>query len=468
MRKKKVKPVRSLPALPTARLIQAVFSSVILGALPVVADTSTNAAAALEQSPAAPPQDWNWHVQNTDIVQGYPGYSASYTHPGYNSLPTGGETRETVSLDLTAGVRLWPGAEAHIDGLLWQGFGVNNTLGVDGFPNGEAFRLGTDVPNVNIPRLFVRQTIGLGGETEAIADDQFDLASQVDSSRITITAGKFTPKDIFDNNAYANDPRTQFMNWALMANEAWDYPADSLGYITGLAVEWNQPGGTLRHGFFQMPRASNGTALDGHVLEAWGMVTEWERRYILGTHPGTIRFLAFLNHADMGSYQSAINLAAGTGQPADVDATHEYRYKYGFGLNWEQEIIKNVGVFSRVGWSDGQNQGWVFSDVDRAVSLGLSVKGEAWHRPGDTVGLAGVANGLSQVHQEYFAAGGTGILAGDGALDYRWEKILETYYDCLVWKTLHAALDYQFVENPAFNRARGPVSFFGARVHWEF
>jgi high affinity Mn2+ porin len=468
MRKKKVKPVRSLPALPTARLIQAVFSSVILGALPVVADTSTNAAAALEQSPAAPPQDWNWHVQNTDIVQGYPGYSASYTHPGYNSLPTGGETRETVSLDLTAGVRLWAGAEAHIDGLLWQGFGVNNTLGVDGFPNGEAFRLGTDVPNVNIPRLFVRQTIGLGGETEAIADDQFDLASQVDSSRITITAGKFTPKDIFDNNAYANDPRTQFMNWALMANEAWDYPADSLGYITGLAVEWNQPGGTLLHGFFQMPRASNGTALDGHVLEAWGMVTEWERRYILGTHPGTIRFLAFLNHADMGSYQSAINLAAGTGQPADVDATHEYRYKYGFGLNWEQEIIKNVGVFSRVGWSDGQNQGWVFSDVDRAVSLGLSVKGEAWHRPGDTVGLAGVANGLSQVHQEYFAAGGTGILAGDGALDYRWEKILETYYDCLVWKTLHAALDYQFVENPAFNRARGPVSFFGARVHWEF
>jgi high affinity Mn2+ porin len=328
--------------------------------------------------------------------------------------------------------------------------------------------LGTDVPNVNIPRLFVRQTIGLGGETEAIADDQFDLARQVDSSRITITAGKFTPKDIFDNNAYANDPRTQFMNWALMANEAWDYPADSLGYITGLAVEWNQPGGTLRYGFFQMPRASNGTALDGHVLEAWGMVTEWERRYILGTHPGTIRFLAFLNHADMGSYQDAINLAAGTGQPADVDATHEYRYKYGFGLNWEQEIIKNVGVFSRVGWSDGQNQGWVFSDVDRAVSLGLSVKGEAWHRPGDTVGLAGVANGLSQVHQEYFAAGGTGILAGDGALDYRWEKILETYYDCLVWKTLHAALDYQFVENPAFNSARGPVSFFGARVHWEF
>jgi high affinity Mn2+ porin len=468
MCKKNANPARSHQARPTARLIQAAFSSVILGALPVAADTSTNSTALLDQSPATQPQDWNWHVQNTDIVQGYPGYSADYTHPGFNSLPVGGQTRETVSLDLMAGVRLWQGAEAHIDGLMWQGFGVNNTLGVDGFPNGEAFRLGTQIPNVNIPRLFIRQTIGLGGDTESIADDQLDLASQVDISRITLTLGKFSPKDIFDNNAYANDPRTQFMNWALMANEAWDYPADALGYITGLAAELNQPGWTVRYGFFQMPDGSNGTALDGHYLEAWGMVTELERRYTLGGHPGTIRFLAFLNHANMGSYQDAINLAASTGQPADIEASREYRYKYGFGLNWEQEIIKNVGVFSRVGWSDGQNEAWVFSDVDRTASLGLSVKGEAWHRPGDTVGLAGVANGLSQVHQEFFEAGGTGILAGDGSLDYSWEKILETYYDYQVWKTLHAALDYQFVDNPGFNSARGPVSFFGARVHWEF
>jgi len=177
-----------------------------VAALPAAAEVSTNS---LPVSAAGPPpdgQNWNWHVQNTDIVQGYPGFSAKYSGP--NSLPDGGETRETVSLDLMAGVRLWRGAEAHIDGLMWQGFGVDNTLGVEGFPNGEAFRLGTDAPNVNIPRLFIRQTIGFGGEQEDIEDAQLTLAGKQDVSRLTLTLGKFSAKDIFDNNAYANDPRT--------------------------------------------------------------------------------------------------------------------------------------------------------------------------------------------------------------------------------------------------------------------
>ena len=443
------------------------------------ADPATNAVSAptLEKAPAAGPQNWNLHVQNTDIVQGYPGFAAKYSGP--NSLPTGGQTRESVSLDLMAGVRLWSGAEAHIDGLMWQGFGVNNTLGVDGFPNGEAFRLGTDVPNGAITRLFIRQTIGLGGDEEGIDDDQLTLAGKQDISRVTITLGRFSAKDIFDNNTYANDPRTQFMNWALMANEAWDYPADAIGYTTGIAVELNQPKWTLRYGFFQMPRFSNsltgddrifkwpydGTAQDGPLLQAWGMVTEFERRYSVGSHPGVVRFLAYLNRANMGSYQDAVDSPI---RPADINATAAFRYKYGFGLNLEQEIVKDVGVFSRLGWSDGNNQAWVFSDVDYTATGGLSVKGSAWHRPDDTVALAGVANGISKVHQEFFEAGGTGVLAGDGNLDYGWEKIIETYYDCAVWKTIHCAVDYQFVDNPAFNRDRGPVSFFGARLHWEF
>ena len=408
-------------------------------------------------------QSWNWHVQNTDIVQGYPAFPAKYSGP--NSLPEGGQTRETVSLDLYAGVRLWPGAEAHLDGLMWQGLGVGDALGVEGFPNGEAFRLGTAVPNVNIPRLFIRQTIGLGGDQETVEDDQLTLAGKQDVSRLTLTLGKFSAKDVFDNNAYANDPRTQFMNWALMANEAWDYPADALGYITGFAAELNQPVWTLRYGFFQMPRVSNGTALDPHFLEAWGMVTELERRYVIGSHPGAIRLLAYLNRAHMGSYQAALDNPA---RPADIQDTRDYRSKYGFGLNWEQEIGRNVGLFSRLGWSDGENEAWVFADVDRTATLGVSVKGEAWHRPDDTFGLAGVANGISLVHQEFFEAGGTGILAGDGKLSYGWEKILETYYDFQLWKAVHATADYQFIADPAFNRDRGPISVFGARLHWEF
>ncbi len=408
-------------------------------------------------------QAWNWHVQNTDIVQGDPSFRAKYSGP--NSLDNHGEVRETVSLDLYGGVRLWPGAEAYADGLMWQGFGLSQTRGVDGFPNGEAFRTGNEVPNVNLARLFIRQNISLGSEQESVEDDQLQLAEKRDVSRITLTLGKLSVKDIFDNNAYANDPRTQFMNWALMANEAWDYPADSIGFETGFAAELDQPQWALRYGFFQMPKFSNGVRQDENYLKAWGMVTEFERRYAIENHPGAIRVLAFLNRAHMGSYQEAINNPA---RPADIQATRAYRYKFGFGLNVEQEIAKNVGVFSRVGWSDGENEAWVFSDVDRTATLGLSVKGESWHRPDDTIGVAGVINALSRVHQEFFEAGGTGILAGDGRLTYGLEKILETYYDFQVWKTIHLSADYQFVVDPAFNRDRGPVSIFAGRLHWEF
>ena len=425
------------------------------------------AAAAQELATNSPGQEaaqtWNWHVQNTDIVQYHPGIDSPYSGP--NSLSSANEVRETVSLDLILGLRLWRGAEFHVDGLLWQGFGLSDARGIDGFPNGEAFRLGTEEPNVNLCRAFIRQTIGLGSEQESVQDDQLQLAGKRDVSRVTLTLGRMSAKDIFDNNTYANDPRSQFMNWALMANEAWDYPGDSLGYITGFAAELNQPKWAARYGIYQMPKVSNGTALDDHLLEAWGMVTEFERRYILGSHPGTVRLLAFLNRAHMGSYQAAIDSPS---RPADIETSRDYRYKYGFGLNLEQELFKNIGVFSRLGWSDGNNEAWVFSDVDRTATLGLSVKGEAWQRPADTVGLAGVLNGLSKVHQEFLANGGTGILAGDGRLSYGLEQILETYYDFAIWKTIHVSLDYQFVNHPAFNRDHGPVSVFGARLHWTF
>ena len=408
-------------------------------------------------------QSWNWHVQNTDTVQGDPAFSAKYSGP--NSLNSSGEVRETVSLDLYFGVRLWRGAEVHVDGLMWEGFGLSDTLGIEGFPNGEAFRLGTDIPNVNLVRVFIRQTIGFGGDEETVEDDPLQLAGKRDVSRLTLTLGRISARDIFDNNTYANDPRTQFMNWALWANEAWDYPADSLGYITGFATELNQPEWTARYGFFQMPRVSNGTAIDQHFLEAWGMVSEFEWRYAINDHPGAVRLLGYLNRAHMGSYQEAINSNI---RPADIEATRAYRYKYGFGLNVEQELAKGIGIFSRLGWSDGQNETWVFADVDRNATLGLSVKGDFWNRRSDTFGLAGVINAISRVHQEFFEAGGTGILAGDGKLSYGLEKILETYYDFQIWQKLRGTLDYQFVTNPAFNRDRGPVNVFSARLHFEY
>jgi high affinity Mn2+ porin len=444
-----------------ARVVARPAAGLVAWSLPVAAlATAPDAGPAPDPGPAPA---WNWHVQNTDIVQGSLGFPADYSGP--NSLDRNGEIRETVSLDLLAGVRLWRGAEAHVDGMMWQGFGLSKTLGVEAFPNGEAFRLGTDVPNVTFARVFLRQTLDFGGGSEAVADDALHLAGQQDVRHLTLTLGKVSVKDIFDNNAYANDPRTQFMNWGLMANEAWDFPADSLGYMTGFAAELNEPGWTARYGFFQVPRSSNGMALDPHFLEAWAMVAEFEHRHTLAGHPGAVRVLGFLNQAHMGSFQAALDNPA---RPADIQATRAYRQKLGFGLNLEQELVAKVGAFARLGWNDGRTEPWCFSDVDRTLSAGLSLKGEPWHRPADTLGLAGAFNGLSGRHREFLAAGGQGILAGDGALSFAWERTLETYYSFQLGKHVGVTFDYQFVMNPANNQDRGPVSVFAGRLHWEF
>jgi high affinity Mn2+ porin len=422
------------------------------------------------------PQSWNFHAQTTETVQGFPAFSAQYFGP--NSLSSGGEVRETASLDMFGGLRLWNGAEAHVDGLAWQGFGLDNTVGVEDFPSGEAYKAGTPTPDFSFARLFIRQTIGLGGDQEDVADDQLTLAGRQDVSRITFTIGRFTPTDMFDANSYANNPATQFMNWAFINNVAWDYPADSIGFTTGFSAELNQPNWSLRYGFFQMPSVSNSwtvedagaltypsmsPASDGEFWKSWSMATEFERRYNAGSHPGVVRLDAWLNQAHMGSYQDALSIPG-----TDITQTRAYRYKYGFGLNWEQEIAPNVGVFSRLGWNDGHEEAWTYTDINYSGSLGVSVKGESWHRPDDTWGLAGVISAISDANREFLEAGGTGILDGDGALNYGYEKVVETYYDIAVWQTLHFALDYQFVDDPSFNRDRGPVSVFAARLHWQF
>lgn len=435
----------------------AVLVGVILSVAPVRCMAETNTPGPGEE-PA-----WNGHAQNTVIFQGHPAFPAQYTGP--NSLDNARDGQETVSLDFLVGMRLWQGAEAHMDALSWQGHGLSDTVGLEGFPNGEGSRVGTDWPNLTLARCFLRQTIGLGGAQEKIEEDLYHLAGQQDVARLTLTLGKVSVKDIFDGNSYANDPRTQFLNWALMANEAWDIPADALGFTTGFAAELNEPQWTLRYGLFQVPAAANGLAMDTHYLAAWGTVTELERRYILGGHPGAVRVLAFLNRADMGSYQEAVDNAV---RPADIEATRGYRYKYGGGLNLEQEITPELGAFSRLGWSDGQSEAWAFSDVDRTATLGMRLKGGAWNRAEDVVGLAGALNGFSNPHQQFLEAGGTGILAGDGALHYGAERLIETYYDLRVWKALHTTFDYQYFTNPACNQDRGPVSVFSLRMHMEF
>ena len=405
-------------------------------------------------------KNWNIHFQFTVIGQGHPSFPAEYT--GANSLTPGASARETVSVDVMGGVRLWRGGELFGDLLMWQGYGLSSTLGVAGFPNAEAYRVGKTYPDLFLCRAFIRETIGFGGEKEAVDDG---LGGTKDVRNLTLTVGHLSATDIFDTNAYAKDSRSQFMNWVLVNNGAWDYPADSLGFTNGAAAELNTRAWSGRLGIFQVSKVANGIRMDWNLAHAWSAVAEVERRYSPRGHAGALRLLAYDTRAHMGSYQETLNKPS-LGE--DIFLTAAYRSKCGFGINLEQEIRKNLGAFARLGWSDGKNQTYEFTDVDRTASAGLSLKGAAWRRPQDTVGLAGVVNGISAVHRQFLAAGGLGITVGDGALDYSAERIVEAYYNWKIAKRFQLTPDYQFAPDPAYNRARGPVHLFALRLHSEF
>ena len=404
------------------------------------------------------------HGQTTFLEQ----YAAPFHSPyvGQNSLfPNQG--RETFDVTAFLGWRLWQGAELWINPEIDQGFGLSNTLGVAGFPSGEAYKVGSSYPYVRLPRTFIRQTIDLGGDSEKVegAANQFD--SSITSNRLVLTIGKFGVTDVFDTNKYAHDPRKDFMNWTLVDTGTLDYAADAWGYTYGAAVEWYQGQWTLRGGWFDLSVVPNSADLDASFGQ-FQWLAEIERRYDLWGHPGKIAVTGFLSRGRMGSFQDAINLAQVTGGPADITTVRKYQSRGGISLNLEQEITSELGVFARVGWADGNIEPYEFTDVDRTVAAGLSLKGKQWGRPDDTFGLAGIVNQISGVHQQFLNDGGLGILVGDGMLPHPGpEQIIETYYAFPLLAST-ATLDYQFIVNPAYNRDRGPVSVIGARMHLEF
>ncbi len=407
------------------------------------------------------PEDWNLHVQSTGILQGHPGFSSLYSGP--NSLESHKELTDTVSSTLFVGKKLWSGAEIYCDPEITQGKGLSDTVGIAGFPNGEATRSTSVVPSFYVSRLFLRQTIALGGEQETIDSEENQLAGKQDISRLTITVGKVAAPDFFDGNSYSHDPQTQFLNWAFMENGAWDYPADARGYTNGLAIEYHQKKWAFRVGGFAVPREANGFHLNPNIWRANGDVFELENGYSFFHQPGIVRWLGYLNLANMGKYKDAT-----TTPEVDIKLSRKFRMKYGAGINVEQRVTKYLGAFLRLGWNDGRTETWSFTEIDRTLSMGLSCKGARWSRPQDTVGLGWLINGLSIDHRNYLAVGGVGFLLGDGRIRYAPEKILETYYDLNIVKGIFLALDYQLINDPAYNADRGPVSVLSARLHWEF
>ena len=411
------------------------------------------------------PEDWALHGQVTNVTQGHPRFTSSYS--GTNSLIANGRTEETTDITLYAGVRLWRGAEFWINPEIDQGFGLSNTVGMAGFPSGEAYKIGANVPYPRLPRVFLRQVIPLSGELVKMESSANQLAGSKAANNVTLTIGKFSVTDIFDTNTYAHDPRGDFLNWSIIDAGAFDYAADAWGFTYGAAAEWTQDAWTLRGGVFQLSKIPNGKIVNVDFSQ-YMLVTELEQRYQMRGHPGKAKLLAFVNRGRMGAYRDALQLAQLAGDTPDTGLVRRFASRPGVAINLEQELAPDLGMFLRASLNNGTKEAYEFTEINRSISGGLSLKGGRWGRDDDTFGLAGVVNGLSSDARRYFANGGIGILIGDGGQTYGAEKVLETYYSMRVNRHVTLAVNYQHVNNPAYNRDRGPVSIFGVRAHAEF
>jgi high affinity Mn2+ porin len=411
--------------------------------------------------------DWlGAHGQGTVVSQGNWKFRSPYE--GSKSLLPILNYRTTETATIFLDAKLWEGADVVLNPEVSGGRGLSGTTGMAGFPNGEATRVGIPEPTPYVARLFFRQVIGLGGGQEDVEDGPNQLAGKRDIDRITFRIGKMSATDVFDDNLYSHDPRTQFLNWSLMANGAWDYPANTRGYDYGVTIDVNQKDWAWRYGIFGEPTEANGSDIDPRFLKANGHATEFEYRFDTDGQPGKIRLLGYWNNAHMGSYRDALLLAAVTSTTPDITAVRSYRAKYGLGLNLEQQLAEDLGAFARLGWNNGQSESWAFTEIDRTAAAGLVWKGTSWSRPEDRLGLAMVVNGLSNAHRDYLAAGGVGFIVGDGALRYGPEEILEAYYSLQVRKGIVVSFDFQGVNNPAYNRDRGPAAIAGVRAHFEY
>jgi high affinity Mn2+ porin len=407
--------------------------------------------------------NWSVHGQTTFVSQYAPPFRAPYR--GANSLDSNAG-RETWDATLYAGRKLWQGAELWVNPEIDQGFGLSNTLGLAGFPSGEAYKIGADDPYLRVPRAFFRQTIELAGATEKVEPDINQFAGKQSADRLVFTLGKFSVSDVFDTVKYAHDPRADFMNWTLVDAGTFDYAADAWGYTYGATAEWYHGPWAVRGGLFDLSVVPNSIELDR--FHQFQIVYEIEHRHEIAGQPGSIMFDGFVSRGRMGRFDDAIVLAQETGGTPDTALVRRYASRVGFNLNFEQQVVPNVGMFGRFGWADGNVEPYEFTDVDRTASLGTQLAGKLWGRPDDTFGLAGIVNGISGPHIAYLNAGGLGILVGDGQLPHPGtEQILETYYSFPLG-ALRATADYQFFVNPAYNRDRGPVSVLAMRLHAQF
>ncbi len=453
------------------KLLSGILFALILGARApyCLAESSVEADPKVDSTTPIPDDTENFslHGQATYVLQ----YKNKFNSPyqGEKSLlSTGDQTKSyTVTVTPFLGARLWEGAEIYYNPEASEGMPFSNLSGLGGFTNGEMQR-GNNVPMVfYTARAFIRQTIGLGGGREHIEGGPNQLAGNVDKRRLTVTYGWVSTLDYFDSNRYSHDPRTQFLNWSIMAAGAYDFAANARGYTYGLIGEYFDDGWTVRLARLAMPKEPNGQQLDYQLTQQYGDQIEIEREHKILGQEGAIRGLLFQNRGIMATFNDAINQATPGQAPNILTSRNNYQNKWGYVLNAEQAILDDVGLFARWSWNNGQSETEAFTDISRSLSAGTAIKGSFWGRQNDTLGLAFAFNGISSSQINYLSQGGYTMFIGDGKIAYQGERIMETYYSVNLFKGAFLSADYQYIRNPAYNADRGPVSFFGLRAHFE-
>jgi high affinity Mn2+ porin len=416
-------------------------------------------------SAAADEEAWAVHGQFTYTEQSTSDFNAPYRGPHSLSPDKGAETTDAT---LFLGFGLWRGAEGWINGEIDQGFGLDDTLGVAGFPSAEAYKVGANQPYYRLARAFIRQTVDLGGAEQSVEAQANWLGGTQSADRVVIWVGKFGVVDVFDTNQYAHDPRGDFLNWGAVDAGSFDYAADAWGYTVGAAVEWYQGAWAYRAGVFDLSNVPNSVHLEPGMHE-FQTDLEIEHRHEIAGRPGRLLLTVFDSRGRMGLLDEAVQVAQSSGSPVDIAAVRAYRSRNGASLNLEQQIAPDLGAFIRAGKAGGNVEPYEYTDIDRSLAAGVSLRGARWQRSDDTVGVAAMNNGISAAREAYLNAGGLGVLVGDGQLPRPGpEQIIETYYSAAIFKFVHLSLDYQYINHPAYNRDRGPVSVVAVRLHAQF
>jgi high affinity Mn2+ porin len=410
-----------------------------------------------------------WISGQANIVfQWHPSFPAAYSGP--NSLRNITESATSKVYTLYLGYELTSTTAVYLDMESAGGTGLSDALGLAGVTNLDVVRNTTLSPIPYVARFMVQQIIPLSDQRIESDRDELHLFTSLPARRIEIRFGKFGLPDFFDLNSWGLDSHLQFLNWTVDNDGAWDYAANTRGYTDGAVIEYDDHWFAARFAEAAMPKIANGIYLDADLARAHSENLELDVSGSFLRRPGTIRFLSYLNTADMGNYEQAIaEYRDGLTPTPEIIATRRQgRHKYGFELNFEQQILPSIGVFGRLGWSDGRNESFAYTEVDRTAEAGVFATGGRWHRRNDRAGAVFVANGIVAAHQQYLALGGLGFLLGDGGLTYGPEEILEAFYTAHIWRGFFGAFDLQHINNPGYNGARGPVLVPGLRLHVDF